>query len=238
MSIQLLSKNDYTLDTAISSEEKWGYYIDSYVLLTPTEGVLPSNFPTFLKRNLPEHIPDEPPQDIITHSGLEVKICINTYKIFFVNSTEDFFKRKGSSPSKEKLKEGRAKRLGKMDSWLKAAFEEQEADPAEATLSCQKWFLEGPEDAQAGLQTSVSVVPGSEEEGTQEKKTYNTVSTTAAATATEVSPAEVVSTEAAAPAVATSTAPAAGVEENNEDKEAAVETDKDKDVVMAETDAA
>ncbi|KAG0077520.1 Transcriptional regulatory protein sin3 [Linnemannia elongata] len=213
MSIQLLSKNDYTLDTAISSEEKWGYYIDSYVLLTPTEGVLPSNFPTFLKRNLPEHIPDEPPQDIITHSGLEVKICINTYKIFFVNSTEDFFKRKGSSPSKEKLKEGRAKRLGKMDSWLKAAFEEQEADPAEATLSCQKWFLEGPEDAQAGLQTT-------------------------AATATEASPAEVVSTEAAAPAEATSTAPAAGVEENNEDKEAAVETDKDKDVVMAETDAA
>src|SRR5690554_7210198 len=104
MSIQLLSKNDYTLDTAISSEEKWGYYIDSYVLLTPTEGVLPSTFPTFLKRNLPAHIPDEPPQDIITHSGLEVKICINTYKIFFVNSTEDFFKRKGSSPPQEKLK--------------------------------------------------------------------------------------------------------------------------------------
>ncbi|KAF9544692.1 Transcriptional regulatory protein sin3 [Mortierella hygrophila] len=239
MSIQLLSKNDYTLDTAISSEEKWGYYIDSYVLLTPTEGVLPSNFPTFLKRNLPEHIPDEPPQDIITHSGLEVKICINTYKIFFVNSTEDFFKRKGSSPSKEKLKEGRAKRLGKMDSWLKATFEDQESDPAEATQSCQKWFLEGPEDSQAGLQTSVSVVPGSEEEGTQEKKTYNTVSTTAAAVATEVSSsADVASTEAAIPAEATSTAPVAGAEENNEDKEAAVETDKDKDVVMAETDAA
>lgn len=238
MSIQLLSKNDYTLDTAISSEEKWGYYIDSYVLLTPTEGVLPSNFPTFLKRNLPEHIPDEPPQDIITHSGLEVKICINTYKIFFVNSTEDFFKRKGSSPSKEKLKEGRAKRLGKMDTWLKATFEEQESDPAEATQSCQKWFLEGPEDAQTDLQTSVLVVPGSEEEGTKEKKTYHTTSTTAAATATEASSAEVASTEAAALAETTSTAAGAGAEVNNEDKEAAVETDKDKDVVMTETDAA
>ncbi|KAF9185223.1 Transcriptional regulatory protein sin3 [Haplosporangium sp. Z 11] len=175
MSIQLLSKNDYTLDTAISSEEKWGYYIDSYVLLTPTEGVLPSTFPTFLKRNLPAHIPDEPPQDIITHSGLEVKICINTYKIFFVNSTEDFFKRKGSSPSQEKLKESRSKRSQKMQEWLKATMEKQKADQAELDSSFQKWLLEGPEDAKKGFTTSVTTISATE--NSPEKKMYTTVLT-------------------------------------------------------------
>ncbi|KAI7825290.1 hypothetical protein BC939DRAFT_448438 [Gamsiella multidivaricata] len=175
MSIQLLSKNDYTLDTAISSEEKWGYYIDSYVLLTPTEGVLPSNFPTFLKRNLPAHIPEEPPQDIITHSGLEVKICINTYKIFFVNSTEDFFKRKGSSVSRERLNEGRAKRSEKMQAWLKATLEEQELNQEELDTSFQKWLLEGPEDAKEGLVTAVKTIPATAD--STEKKIYSTTAT-------------------------------------------------------------
>lgn len=177
MSIQLLSKNDYTLDTAISSEEKWGYYIDSYVLLTPTEGVLPSNFPTFLKRNLPEHIPDEPPQDIITHSGLEVKICINTYKIFFVNSTEDFFKRKGSGQTLEKHNEDRSRRSAKMQAWLKATLDEQESDPVELEAPFQKWLLEGPEDIRKGTTTSVRTIAATAEG--PEKKVYSTVSSEA-----------------------------------------------------------
>ncbi|KAF9433156.1 Transcriptional regulatory protein sin3 [Entomortierella beljakovae] len=172
MSIQLLSKNDYTLDTAISSEEKWGYYIDSYVLLTPTEGVLPSSFPTFLKRNLPSNIPEEPQQDIITHSGLEVKICINTYKIFFVNTTEDFFERKGPKVPKEKLEKNRVKRLEKMNTWLKSTLEEQESDEA----SFQKWLIDGPEDKKQGLVTSVKSIPASPQ--SSERKIYSTVATT------------------------------------------------------------
>ncbi|KAG0327067.1 Transcriptional regulatory protein sin3 [Dissophora globulifera] len=175
MSIQLLSKNDYTLDIAISSEEKWGYYIDSYVLLTPTEGVLPSSFPTFLKRNLPAHIPEEPPQDIITHSGLEVKICINTYKIFFVNTTEDFFKRKNSTVAKEKLYESRTKRSEKMQTWLKATLEEQESDETTLESAFEKWMLEGPEDARAGVSTSVKTISATE--GSPEKKIYTTLTT-------------------------------------------------------------
>ncbi|KAF8982848.1 Transcriptional regulatory protein sin3 [Entomortierella lignicola] len=175
MSIQLLSKNDYTLDTAISSEEKWGYYIDSYVLLTPTEGVLPSSFPTFLKRNLPSNIPEEPQQDIVTHSGLEVKICINTYKIFFVNTTEDFFQRKGPRVSKEKLHKNRSKRLEKMDAWLKATLEEQDSNEASLSSEFQKWLKEGPEDAKQGLVTSVKTIPATTE--SPEKRIYTTATT-------------------------------------------------------------
>ncbi|KAG0215110.1 Transcriptional regulatory protein sin3 [Mortierella sp. GBA30] len=180
MSIQLLSKNDYTLDTAISSEEKWGYYIDSYVLLTPTEGVLPSTFPTFIKRNLPANIPDEPAQDISTHSGLEVKICINTYKIFFVSDTEDFFMRRGAGLSREKLNESRVKRSEKMQAWLKSTLEEQDTDQAELDASFQMWLLEGPEDVRQGVTTSMKAIPASAD--SPEKKIYTTI--TAATTTT------------------------------------------------------
>ncbi|KAF9283609.1 Transcriptional regulatory protein sin3 [Mortierella alpina] len=179
MSIQLLSKNDYTLDTAISSEEKWGYYIDSYVLLTPTEGVIPSTIPTFIKRNLPAVVPDEPNLDVITHSGLEVKICINTYKIFFVSETEDFFMRKKAGLSREKLNEGRAKRLEKMQAWLKSTLEDQESDEAELDAPFQKWLLEGPEDAKEGVTTNIKTVLATED--SIEKKIYTTTATTSTA---------------------------------------------------------
>ncbi|KAF9915669.1 Transcriptional regulatory protein sin3 [Lobosporangium transversale] len=172
MTIQLLSKNDYTLDTAISSEEKWGYYIDSYVLLTPTEGVLPSSFPTFLKRNLPSNIPEEPQQDIVTHSGLEVKICINTYKIFFVNTTEDFFQRKGRKVSMEKLAKNRAQRSQKMQTWLKSTLEEHGSDETELTSAFQKWAVEGPEDVKQGVVTNVKTIPATEHN--PERKVYIT----------------------------------------------------------------
>ncbi|KAG0335816.1 Transcriptional regulatory protein sin3 [Podila humilis] len=179
MSVQLLSKNDYTLDTAISSEEKWGYYIDSYVLLTPTEGVLTSGFPTFLKRNLPSHIPEEPPQDIITRSGLEVKICINTYKIFFVNSTEDYFRRKnlGGVAKREQLKDVRTKRLEKMNAWIKSTQEdEKEEGTKEHEDAFQKWLLKGPEDATPGaVTTSVAVPALASDPVGSERKVYKTV---------------------------------------------------------------
>ena len=48
----------------------------------------------FLKRNLPSFVGRESPSNVITKSGLELKICMNTYKIFFVDNTEDFFYRK------------------------------------------------------------------------------------------------------------------------------------------------
>ncbi|KAF9430605.1 Transcriptional regulatory protein sin3 [Podila epigama] len=176
MSIQLLSKNDYTLDTAISSEEKWGYYIDSYVLLTPTEGVLASGFPTFLKRNLPSMIQEEPPQDIITHSGLEVKICINTYKIFFVNSTEDYFQRKNVGVTKAQLKDVRAKRLDKFNAWLKSTEEDdKEEEVKERAEEFKKWLEKGPADVKSGVVTTAVEVPALESDPAgAERKVYKT----------------------------------------------------------------
>ncbi|OUM63677.1 hypothetical protein PIROE2DRAFT_9749 [Piromyces sp. E2] len=93
LTIQLISKEDYLTDTSVSSEEKWSVYVDRYMQLGATEGIHIKPNEPFLRRNLPQVIPDEPPTNLVMHSGLELKICVNTYKLFFVNNTEDYFRR-------------------------------------------------------------------------------------------------------------------------------------------------
>ncbi|KAJ3071498.1 Transcriptional regulatory protein sin3 [Podochytrium sp. JEL0797] len=50
----------------------------------------------FLRRNLPVKVPLGPLLgDVVeTRSGLELKICLNTYKMYFVEDTEDYFARR------------------------------------------------------------------------------------------------------------------------------------------------
>ena len=78
-------------------------YVDHFVQLSATEGKLLGSREPFLKRNLPNSqspILTFPSTDSITaHSGLELKICVNTYKMFFVDNTEDYFYRKRISRS-------------------------------------------------------------------------------------------------------------------------------------------
>ncbi|KAJ1657093.1 hypothetical protein IWQ61_003458 [Dispira simplex] len=90
--VQLLFKDDFTLSHAVTSEEKWAYYVDSFVLLAPTEGVSFQGYYPFLRRNLPRLAPSESDASpILSHSGLEIKISLNTYRICFVTHSEDFF---------------------------------------------------------------------------------------------------------------------------------------------------
>jgi histone deacetylase complex regulatory component SIN3 len=94
MTIQVLGKEDQLSDDAISSEEKWSLYVDQFVQLSTTENGSSKRRDPFLKRNLPTHVGEDPPLNVETKSGLELKICVNTYKIFFVDNTEDYFRRK------------------------------------------------------------------------------------------------------------------------------------------------
>jgi paired amphipathic helix protein Sin3a len=94
--MQLLGKDDHIWDDSISSEEKWSLYVDQFVQLSTTEGSAVKRREPFLKRNLPKEVGDDPPLNVETVSGLELKICVNTYKIFFVDNTEDYFRRKHS----------------------------------------------------------------------------------------------------------------------------------------------
>ncbi|KAJ3372348.1 Transcriptional regulatory protein sin3 [Kappamyces sp. JEL0680] len=97
LTIQLLGKEDQVSDEAISSEEKWSLYVDQFVQLSTPENASLQHRKPFLKRNLPTQVGEDPPLNVETKSGLELKICVNTYKIFFVDNTEDYFRRKRST---------------------------------------------------------------------------------------------------------------------------------------------
>ena len=94
LTIQLLGKEDQVTDDTFTAEEKWAFYVDQFVQLSTNEKLADKHREPFLKRNLPHSVGREPPQNVETRSGLELKICMNTYKIFFVDNTEDYFHRK------------------------------------------------------------------------------------------------------------------------------------------------
>jgi len=93
--VQLLAKEDYVHDDSITTEEKWSVYVDHFVQLSSkTISGSDCRRQPFLKRNLLSHPPSNDAERVTTRSGLELKICVNTYKIFFVDGTEDYFRRR------------------------------------------------------------------------------------------------------------------------------------------------
>lgn len=122
VTVQLIAKEDHISDDSISSEEKWSVYVDHFVQLSTTEGLWGKKHEPFLRRNLPSAIPDEPPTNVETKSGLELKICVNTYKIFFVDNTEDYFRHKrfasGSATVAATHKADSERRQAKFHKWL------------------------------------------------------------------------------------------------------------------------
>ncbi|KAJ3220080.1 Transcriptional regulatory protein sin3 [Dinochytrium kinnereticum] len=136
LTIQLLNKEDSIVDDSISSEEKWSLYVDHFIQLSTTEGVrLKHRSGPFLRRNLPAKVPEEPPTDVETRSGLELKICLNTYKIFFVENTEDYFRRK-RPPVKPAVLEARKaaaeSNVARFRAWIEERGRELEAEEEEA----------------------------------------------------------------------------------------------------------
>ncbi|KAF5380136.1 hypothetical protein D9615_006181 [Tricholomella constricta] len=90
MTVQLIGKDDSSFDDSEVLTGRWQAYIDSFVSNETTEGVSPSKIkPPFLRRNLPPGVRDAQP-NVLTRDGLEIKICVRTYRLFFVSKTEDF----------------------------------------------------------------------------------------------------------------------------------------------------
>ncbi|KAF8067547.1 histone deacetylase complex, SIN3 component [Lyophyllum atratum] len=90
MTVQLIGKDDSSFDDSEVLTGRWQSYIESFVSGDTTEGVSPSKIkPPFLRRNLPPGVRDAQP-NVATRDGLEIKICVRTYRLFFVSNTEDF----------------------------------------------------------------------------------------------------------------------------------------------------
>ncbi|KAJ6494619.1 histone deacetylase complex, SIN3 component [Mycena vitilis] len=90
MTFQLIGKDDSSFDDSEVLTGRWQSYIDSFVSTEVTEGVsLSRTRRPFLRKNLPAAIRNAPP-DVITQDGLEIKICVRTYRLFYVSESEDY----------------------------------------------------------------------------------------------------------------------------------------------------
>ncbi|KAJ3114140.1 Transcriptional regulatory protein sin3 [Phlyctochytrium bullatum] len=183
LTIQLLSKDDVVADDSISSEEKWSLYVDHFIQLSATEGVRLRHRPgPFLRRNLPNRVSDDPPTDVETRSGLELKICLNTYKIFFVENTEDYFRRKkdaSSYPSEEARQAIAEASSARFRSWLEFRTKEIEEERKMPVELFSKSGLDSSSSKEAdGMadSTSESELKPSEEAGLTEKVSESSAS--------------------------------------------------------------
>ncbi|KAM0788132.1 hypothetical protein ACM66B_001297 [Microbotryomycetes sp. NB124-2] len=95
MSIQLLGKDVIPLEELATAERDWVRYVRKFLQDAPTPNVVPeSNSVPFLSRNTRRArtlLPSEEkiPSDVRIKSKLQSRICMRSYRIFFVPQTED-----------------------------------------------------------------------------------------------------------------------------------------------------
>ncbi|KZF26100.1 hypothetical protein L228DRAFT_225794 [Xylona heveae TC161] len=96
--VQVFKKDDTTFDTdELTAEAKWSYYISSYTMVEPTEGIpLEKLRMPFLKRNLPPQSDSDTelaarytPQE--TNENLVIRVCVNSYKILYEPNTTEWW---------------------------------------------------------------------------------------------------------------------------------------------------
>jgi len=155
--IQLMSHDDHTLDDPHDQEQRWLQYIASYCLWSPTEGLPTKICAPFLHRNLPASPDSRAAADAddstryIVKNNLDIRVCMRTYRLFFVQDTEDVFARirvadrTAAPPStdvdmsgrQQEEEEARAKvnaqRTQRWHAWLHARLEAM--DETKSTLS-------------------------------------------------------------------------------------------------------
>lgn len=90
VNIQFVSLDDLTINDHADAEERYNYYVTSYVISHPTEGVPASKINMPFLKNFIEAV-DEDQCDGKVSSGLKVSICENSYRLFFESNDHDEF---------------------------------------------------------------------------------------------------------------------------------------------------
>lgn len=109
-----------------SVEEAWSVYVDHYVHREVTEPELQPKRTVFLKRN--KQKAETVRETVEVSNQLECKICVNTYKIFYVENTEDYLKHHKTRPFSQQQA---AAKSAKFRQWLEGPrgwAREQSAD--------------------------------------------------------------------------------------------------------------
>lgn len=90
VNIQFVLLDDLTINDHENVEEKYNYYVTSYVMSHPTEGVPASKINMPFSKSFIENI-DEDQCEGRAQSGLKVFVCENSYRLFFEKNTQDEF---------------------------------------------------------------------------------------------------------------------------------------------------
>jgi paired amphipathic helix protein Sin3a len=163
LTIELLGDEDFTgTDESKNSEIQWTDYIDNYVKFGATENELQPRNRVFLNRTRTD--PNVLDAEFESINNLECKISVNTYKMFFVENSEDSFRRKKPTIMKKALADGGKEIKKSRHLWMKKFLETRAVKvfgttATEWTRSTQrldKWFLQGDSGASRSNPVSVS----------------------------------------------------------------------------------
>ncbi|GAA6019428.1 hypothetical protein JCM10207_001383 [Rhodosporidiobolus poonsookiae] len=156
---QLMGKETVGPEDLPTLEREWAKYVKGYVKLDKTPDLPLEPQTPYLPRNLRQlGIPPPAdaaasrpslPRDLLVQSGLQTRICLRSYKLFFVAETEDVLVRLPSIPQEgekvdsaadkaDKRKLVRARKAERVERWLekrKAELEALKDKPAPALVA-------------------------------------------------------------------------------------------------------
>ncbi|KAF9226177.1 hypothetical protein BS17DRAFT_776836 [Gyrodon lividus] len=119
MTVQLLGKDDSRAYDAEILAERWQSYIDSYVSGDSSQGLPKSRVRRpFLRRNLSLSAMDVAPE-AIARGSLEIRVCVRTYRLFYVPHTEDYLYRISSQAEIPIVEQGTQKLRERQEVWVK-----------------------------------------------------------------------------------------------------------------------
>ncbi|CAK5268788.1 unnamed protein product [Mycena citricolor] len=108
MTIQLIGKDDSSFDDSEVLNGRWQSYMESFVTTNVSDGVTAARVRRpFLRRNISTG-PAVP--KMLTRDGLEIKICVRTYRLFYGSQTEDWLFKTDSRGKLSSLVEKKAVR--------------------------------------------------------------------------------------------------------------------------------
>ncbi|KAI0263083.1 hypothetical protein BC834DRAFT_939102 [Gloeopeniophorella convolvens] len=138
MTCQLLSKDGSSLDDAEVLSGRWQAYVEGFVSDNETPGVSAAKVRRpFLRRSLPPApAPAAPPADFYARGALEIKVCVRTYRLFYVSHTEDVLWRLPTPAERERAAQAGAERDRARGAWLKR-FRGGTGESAEVQMQVQ-----------------------------------------------------------------------------------------------------
>lgn len=144
--IVFLAVDDLTIkDQSKSKEEKWNYYMTSYAMSYPTEGIDSTKVRMpFLESSLNEEKEDENEIEGVSDSKLKVKVDIDTYQLVFDKGSYDMFIRSSVYSKNKPLKDLKKLRLDSLRKNLDSIFDKKgDEEKKNAEEKFQRLLSEG-----------------------------------------------------------------------------------------------